>query len=254
MGGHAASIMHRPGRRKDAPRPSTRCSTSATSPDGPGQNPAPDPRPPARSRSRSLRPQMAAVKQTRATERRWSRSAGGGCGKNPERRADTDRVSYSAPSLPVPPSLARMLHAFRTPWLSHHPAGGVPRPELQQLWDLGCDSRERGPRGGGVGPTRPPAGSVPAIGAVPQGLASHTSCPCSCSLPLSSYFGRSPDRFALPQSHTLGTEGEEKHSYFCTRAKDGPGMNLPLGAEEIIRNRICWKGFAVCIVFFIPYH
>lgn len=105
-----------------------------------------------------------------------------------------------------------------------------------------------------MGPTRPPAGSVPAIGAVPQGLASHTSCPCSCSLPLSSYFGRSPDRFALPQSHTLGTEEEEKHSYFCTRAKDGPGMNLPLGAEEIIRNRICWKGFPACIVFFIPYH
>lgn len=84
VGGHAASIMHRPGRRKDAPRPSARCPTSATSPDGPGQNPAPDPRPPARSRS--LRPQTAALKQRRAAERGWSRSAGGGCGKNPEQQ------------------------------------------------------------------------------------------------------------------------------------------------------------------------
>lgn len=39
--------------------------------------------------------------------------------------------------------------------------------------------------------------------------------------------------------------GEEKHSYFCTRAKDGPGMSLALRPEEIIRNRIYWKE---CIV------
>lgn len=53
-----------------------------------------------------------------------------------------------------------------------------------------------------------------------MGTDSYRSCRRTCSLPLSSYFGRSPDRFALPQSHTSGTEGGGKaflFLYSCQR-------------------------------------
>lgn len=107
----------------------------------------------------------------------------------------------------VTPPLALTLHAFRAPWLSRRPAQSC---SIFGTWVVTVGKRAQGEAAW----VRRIPGRVPAIGTVPQGPASHRSCCCTCSLPLSSYFGRSPDRFALPQGRTSGTEGGGKAFLF----------------------------------------